>query len=244
MQREKIYIYGRHAVTEAVRNAPHAVKKIFFADESAEAELVQLAAANNIPTGPLKAAEEARAGHQGLIAAIDAEALLIPFDTFITSLSATPDTALVLMSGLTDPHNVGAIIRSAAAFGMQAVLMPEHGQALITGAVAKSSAGMIFRVPLVAMPNQVEAQKKLAERGFMLYGLAGESGAESLHETRFEKPSVFVVGNEGAGLDPETRKEVSLLSIPIHERTESLNAAAAAAVVMYAWSAQHPRTVH
>lgn len=210
MRKEKVYIYGKHAVEEAEAHAPHAVIKVM----------------TNVKGE----------GHGGYVATIDVDKLLIPYTTYIESVKPGRDTALLILGGLTDPHNVGAIVRSAAAFNIAAVLMPTTGQALITGAVAKTSAGMIFRIPLVTIDSVEVALTDLKQRGFVSYGLAGD-GSAVLGQEPFTSPTVFVVGNEGAGLAPEARAACDhILSIPINARTESLNAAQAATVVMYEWS--------
>ncbi len=98
-----------------------------------------------------KASSQAEGGapHQGIIALISLGSLSVPFEKFMDTFTATPDTALLFLSEVQDPQNVGAAIRSAAAFGATAVLMPRHKQAPITGAVIKASVGMAFRIPLV-----------------------------------------------------------------------------------------------
>ena len=147
---------------------------------------------------------------------------------------------VVILDELNDPHNVGAIIRSAAAFGAAGVLMPPHHQSPVTGAVVKASAGMAFRVPLVRIGNVNYAVAALQKLGFRAYALAME-GSRNIAKERFDAPSVFVVGNEGRGIRQGTAKVCdALLRIPMDERCESLNAAVSAAVVLYAWSAQHP----
>lgn len=215
MQKEKVYIYGKHAIEEAQTHAPHVLKKVM----------------TNVKGE----------GHGGYVAIVDTAKLLVPFSDFETTLTPTPSTAILILGGLTDPHNVGAIIRSAAAFNFSAVFIPASKQAPITSAVAKTSAGMIFRIPLVTIDSAESALAKLKKKGFFVYGLAGK-GAASVATEKFAKPSVFVVGNEGAGLAQETETACDvLLSIPINPRAESLNAAQAATVVMYEWSKQHGR---
>jgi 23S rRNA (guanosine2251-2'-O)-methyltransferase len=146
---------------------------------------------------------------------------------------------LVLMGGITDPHNVGAIIRTAAGFGATAVLMPESNQAPISGTVVKVSAGMAFRIPLVQIPPVDATMAMLRKRGFKVYGLAGE-GKTSVFDEKFEGPTVLLLGNEGAGLSKEIRKQCdTVISIPINPQCESLNVAAASAVALFSWSMHH-----
>jgi 23S rRNA (guanosine2251-2'-O)-methyltransferase len=156
------------------------------------------------------------------------------YGDFIDDLDITPNTSLVLLGELQDPHNVGAVIRNAAAFGVSGVLIPEHNQAPITPAVVKVSAGMAFRVPLVSIGNVNTTIDDLKENDFWIYGLV-EEGEESLTEQAFATPTVFVVGNEAEGIRKKTREHCDkLISIPT-EGGQSLNAAASTAVTFFDW---------
>jgi len=239
-----VFIYGKHALKEALSHAPHVVRKAYLAPQVDDAELRKLLAERGVPVSPFKEGAvgdiERGATHQGVVARIEIDELMKPYEAFINGLTPSPDTLLVILDELTDPHNVGAVIRSAAAFGAAAVLLPQHNQAPVTGAVAKVSAGMAFRIPLVSIGNVNSTMRDLKERGFWIYGLAGEEG-QSLTTEAFTAPTVLVVGNEADGIRHRTRELCDvLLSIPIAARTESLNAASAAGVALYAWSVQHP----
>ena len=242
--RDKTYIYGKHALHEALRNAPHVVKKVFFAPEMDDRGLRELVRSRNIPISELKGKEGGRmvgqdTPHQGVIAIANLEQLMVDFDDFIHKLDVSPDTMLVLLDELTDPQNVGAIIRSAAAFGASGVLMPLHNQAPLTGAVVKASAGMVFRVPIVSIGNVNRTIDLLKEHDFRAYALA-MAGSKTVTEEAYDMPSLFVVGNEGKGIREKTFEHCdATLSIPMHPRCESLNASVSAAVTLYAWSAKH-----
>jgi len=147
------------------------------------------------------------------------------------------------LSGVQDPHNVGAIIRSAAGFGVAGILMPQTNQAPITGAVLKVSAGMAFRIPLVSVSDILAAIKDLKKKGFKVYGLSGE-GAQSITQEEFPTPTLFIFGNEAEGI-PQTLRSLcdAVLSIPIHPQCESLNVAASAAAALFAWSSKHPEAL-
>lgn len=247
-KKEKIYIYGRHALAEALESAPQVVRKVFLAPDLRDADLRLLLKKHSIPVAGLahgkgKELVGKGAAHQGVIATINPATLLVPFNEFLTSLGAKKNPAIAILGEVQDPHNVGAIIRSAAAFGLSGVLIPEHNQAPITGVVVKSSAGMAFRIPLVSIGNVNYALKVLKERGFWIYGLAAR-GKTSIGAEAFDTPSAFVIGNEGAGVREKTLAACDVtLSIPMHARTESLNAAVSAAVVFYEWSKKHPEAV-
>jgi len=246
--REKVYIYGKHALMEALLNAPRTIRKVFLAPDLKDAGLRALLEKHSIPTNALAPGKGKElvgrdATHQGVIAVMDPASLLVSFDTFITSLDTAKNPAVAVLAEVQDPHNVGAIIRSAAAFGLSAVLIPEHNQAGITGVVVKTSAGMAFRIPLVSIGNVNHALGVLKEKGFWTYGLAME-GSTALGTDAFDAPAAFVVGNEGAGIREKTLSACDVtLSIPMHPRTESLNAAVSAAVVFYEWSKKHPESL-
>ena len=242
------YIFGKHAVSEALNQRPDVVKQIFLDLNFSDAKIVrQIEAANIIPK-PLNLKNpprgvSANAAHQGIVAAILPEKLMLEYKDFINKLTVTSDTSLLLLGEVQDPHNVGAVIRSAAAFGVAGVLIPPHNQAPVTGTVIKVSAGMAFRIPLVAVSNINSVARDLQKRGFWVYGLEGDGTVNTVSE-RFERPSAFILGNEGSGLRQKTKELCDdLISIPIHPRCESLNAAAATAVVLSAWSAQHPGAI-
>ncbi len=249
MTQNKVYIYGKHALTEALMNTPRAVKKIYLANSVEDKALRTLVQKSGVPMavlsgGTMPGEVSKDATHQGVIGVISLSDLMIPYDVFISKMKPDASKALVLLNEIQDPHNVGAVIRSAAAFGIAGVLIPEHNQAPVTGAVVKVSAGMAFRIPLISIGNSNNTLRDLKAQGFWIYGLAGEAGAHNIVTEKFDAPSVFVVGNEGEGLREKTRECCDiLLAIPMHPQCESLNAAASVAVTLYAWSAQHPEAL-
>jgi 23S rRNA (guanosine2251-2'-O)-methyltransferase len=244
MKQELEYIFGKHAVSEALEHRPDIVRQVFLDLNFSDARLIKQIEAARVDVKPLNLKNpprgiSANAAHQGIVAGVVPDKLMVPYKEFVNSLTADDDTALLILGEVQDPHNVGAVIRSAAAFGLKGVLIPPHNQAPVTGTVIKVSAGMAFRIPLVSISNVNAVARDLKERGFWIYGLEGDGTVRTTTET-FSKPSAFILGNEGSGLRQKT-KEVcdDLISIPIHHRCESLNAAAATAVVLAAWSAQH-----
>ena len=244
---DKVYMYGKNALIEALENAPQVIKRVHLSPEVQDERLRTALKVQNIPTQNMEPHEADRTvgedkTHQGVIAVLDTSRLMIPFETFIKDLEPTKDTAIAIMGEVQDPHNVGAIIRSAAAFGFSAVLIPEHNQAQVTGTVVKTSAGMAFRIPLVSIGNVNDALRKLKEKGFWIYGLAMEG--QVLKSEKFDAPSAFVLGNEGAGIREKTLEHCDIaLSIPMHPRCESLNVAVSAGIVFSAWSEQHPHSL-
>lgn len=245
---DRLYIYGKHAVTEALKKRADAVRTLFL-EEHTNVPLAQMAKRNHIQMKPLDPRQlpggiSSTATHQGCVAVLDRTSLMTPYKKFITGIEVNSEIALLVLGEVQDPHNVGAVIRSAAAFGLAGVLVPPHKQAPVNATVVKVSAGAAFNIPLVEIRNVNATLHDLKERGFWVYGLEGEGGT-SLHDEQFKKPTVFVLGNEATGLRVKTRESCDeLLSIPMHPRTESLNAAASTAAVLYTWSTQHPKALN
>lgn len=240
---EKVYIYGRHTLVEALRDKPAAIKTVFLAKPKEESEIVELVEKNKIPLKQLGKGESNAAGrdavHQGVIGVLDPKALFVDLKDFLATLDMSKAPSVAICAEVQDPHNLGAIVRSAAALGVSGVIIPEHRSAPVTGTVAKTSVGMIFRVPLISVGNVNQTLRELKDAGFWIYGL--DMDGEKLTETKFDRPSVFVVGNEGSGIREKSLELCDhVLSIPMHGRAESLNAAVSAAVVFYEWSRQHP----
>jgi len=244
----KTYVYGKHALKEALLHAPETIKKIFFAPNIDAPELLNLIKKTGAPTAELSKTKTSEkdlesAVHQGVVALVSIEKLIKPYNKFINSLQITNDTILVLLDELHDPQNIGAVIRSAVAFGASGVLIPEHRQGQVTGAVLKVSAGMAFRIPLISIGNMNNTLNDLKKRGFWTYGLIG-NGKTNLNDEKFDSPTVIVLGNESKGIKEKTRELCDIqLSIPISPKCESLNAASSMAITLYAWSVKHPKAI-
>ncbi len=240
------FIFGKHAAREVLTERPDVVVEAHVAADFSDVALIKLLDKNkavrvkilnekNPPRGV-----SSNAAHQGIVIGLVSSKLTVPYKEFKQTLKVDPHTALLVLGEVQDPHNVGAVIRSAAAFGLAGVLIPPHNQAPVTGTVVKVSAGMAFRIPLVTIPNVNTVLRDLKDSGFWVYGLEGEGTTKTTTET-YPKPTVFVLGNENSGLRAITKELCDeLLSIPIHPRCESLNAAAATAIVLAGWAAKHP----
>ncbi|MCR4311392.1 MAG: 23S rRNA (guanosine(2251)-2'-O)-methyltransferase RlmB [Candidatus Taylorbacteria bacterium] len=240
----KTYIYGKHALTEAFAHMPQAILEVFLIKGFEDEDFLALVKKHNVRiTNKLPSGLEANAVHQGVVATVSLDKVVRDYRTFMDELSVTEDTSLVLLGEVQDPQNVGAVIRSAAAFGVAGVLIPEHNQAQITGTVVKVSAGMAFRVPLISIGNVNTVIRDCKDRGFASYGLVG--GAKyTMTKEAFDLPTLFILGNEAEGIREKTKELCDkLISIPMHEQCESLNAATSASVAFYAWSAKHPKAL-
>lgn len=241
---KEIVIYGKNPFLAAAHAHPEGFGMVFIEEHLRDEEIWRAVKhAGLVPKLLTKRTAEhlvSDAPHQGVVAEFNGALLLHKFETLPAIEAPTADTSIVVLAELTDPRNVGAIIRSAASFGAAAVLIPAHNQASLSGAVIKASAGAAFHIPLVEIGNVNQALRTLKERGFWVYGLA-KDGMNVLSEEKFTEPAVFVIGNEGEGLREKTRAHCDIvLSIPQSGRAESLNASVAAATCLYQWSGQHP----
>ena len=140
---------------------------------------------------------------------------------------------LMALDGITDPHNLGAIVRSAEALGAHGLVLPQRRSAGLTGSVAKVAAGALEHLPVARVVNLNRSLETLKEEGYRVIGLAGE-GSVSLSEADLDGPLVIVTGSEGSGLSMLTRKHCDqLVRIPLRGATPSLNASVATAMVLY-----------
>ncbi len=227
--------WGRHAVAAALDNAERRVLKAWATREASvfmqfpDAVAVTLAEAPDL--GRLVPAD---APHQGVV--IEVEPLE---DVWLSDvLGEAGEKAVVLvLDQVTDPHNVGAILRSAAAFGAIAIVTQDRHSPPESGALAKAASGALDRVPWVRVVNLSRALDELAEAGFWRIGLAGEAEAV-LADALGPQRVALVLGAEGAGMRSNVRDHCDALArLPISDSMESLNVSNAAAVALYAASA-------
>jgi len=150
-------------------------------------------------------------------------------------LRAAKPGLIVALDGVTDPRNLGAIIRSAAAFGVDGVIIPERRSAAMTAAAWKTSAGAAARMQVAQVTNLNRAIEEVQERGYFVVGLDGESDELISNMTVATEPIMIIVGSEGKGLHKLTREKCDLVvKIPMRSTTESLNASVATSIALYA----------
>lgn len=245
-------IYGRRPVEEALTHSASGLVKVMMR-QGLQGDAVQniraLAKEHSIPVQYVPE-ERLRSvvgsvNHQGIIATVS------PVET--TELSdwieiwkstseerrETPSAVLVL-DEIEDPHNTGAILRSAAASGIAAVVLGRTRQAPVTATVVKTSAGTAGRIPILMSESATQAVNELKEAGFWITGLdmLADIGIWDLEMN--EGPMAFVIGNEGRGMRKKTAEACDfLVSIPMHNHVESLNASVSAAVLAYEWARQN-----
>jgi len=236
-------LYGRHAAALALANERRRVVAIRHTPEAAgaltallarlpEGRRAALPAAAVADRADLDAALPPGAVHQGLLLRVDP--LPEPdLETLLVEWDGRPDLVVVVLDQVTDPHNVGAVLRSAAAFGAAAVILQDRHGPPITGTLAKAASGALDVVPLVRVTNLARAMRALQEAGFWCTGLAEEGPAE-LAGIDLAGRCALVLGAEGDGLRRLTRETCDALArLPTMPPIGSLNVSAAAAVALY-----------
>jgi 23S rRNA (guanosine2251-2'-O)-methyltransferase len=238
------YIYGRKPVEEQLLNQPERVSKLYIKrglKGSDVTKILSIASKTRIPVAEVPGNKlfdlVGSVNDQGVVAAIS-ETEYLEFEEWLESIQPDANTAVLLLDEIEDPHNFGAILRTAAAAGITAVIVPKHRQAPVNAAVFKTSAGTAGRIPIVRAVNLNQAILSLKEHKFWIAGLDQESKT-TIWQQKYDVPMAFVIGNEGRGMRKKTGEHCDfLLSLPMMNRVESLNASVSAALVCYEWRRQ------
>lgn len=230
---------GRNAITEALKNG-RTIDKVFVADGDTDRGLQRLAAqakeagAVVVPVDrrKLDAMSTTRA-HQGIIALAAAHEYATIDDILEEAASRGEAPLIVICDELSDPHNLGAILRSAECAGAHGIIIPKRRSVGLTATVAKASAGAVEYMKVARVTNINNAIAELKEKGVWIYGTAAE-GSIPMYKADLTGPAAIVIGNEGDGISPLVRKNCDvMLSIPMKGRISSLNASAAASILLY-----------
>lgn len=183
---------------------------------------------------------EALREHRGVVLVTQSrgpaeDAIRVSFDDFVAQAAKKSNDELsivVVLDSVTDPHNVGAIIRSCDQFGAELVVLPERRGAKDSEVIARSSAGATSWVPVTVVPNLVRAVQSLKEAGYWVYG--ADAGGITISETRLEGKIVLIMGSEGTGMGRLLETECdSIVSIPTCGKLDSLNVSVAAGILLY-----------
>ena len=235
------WVIGRNAVVEALR-AAMPVSAVYVAEGTERdgrlREVFRVAADRGISLLEVARVELDRitsgAVHQGVAARVPAYEYAHPDDLLDRAAEAGEPALIVALDSVTDPRNLGAVVRSAAGFGAHGVLVPERRSAGMTTAAWKTSAGAAARVPVAQATNLTRQLKAYQEAGCMVVGLAADGDVSLTDLDLADGPLVLVVGSEGAGLSRLVSETCDqLVSIPMATGLESLNASVAASVVLY-----------
>ena len=234
-------IEGRNAVLEALR-AGRSIDKLYLAKGETDKTLAHIAARaraagvvvveadrrklDALSASPTKA-------HQGVVAVAAVKDYCSLADILRVAEERGEPPFVLVCDEISDPHNLGAILRSAECVGAHGVVIPKRRSAGFTGIVDKTSAGAAEHVPVARVPNLPAALRELQERGLWIYGTAADGPADLWH-TDFTGPPALVIGSEGEGMGRLVREHCDfLVRIPLRGKLDSLNASAAAGILMY-----------
>ncbi len=241
---ENFFVYGKKPVEETLTEKAKQVDKIFIKNSispSSYKDLYETASMNRIPLVTVPEAKllnlVGRVNHQGFVALISKIEYSNFFD-WIETQNLASNPAVLLLDGIEDPHNLGAILRTAAAAGVSAVIVPTQNQSPVNATVFKTSAGTAGRIPIIRVHDTSQGFKDLKLAGFRILGLDA-SAENGIWETSFIAPTAFLIGNEGRGISKSIMKSCDeLIKLPMENNVESLNASVTAALVSYEWKRQ------
>ncbi len=230
---------GRNALTEALRSG-RTIDKVFIASGDTDRALQHLAAqakeagAVVVPVDRRKLdAMSFTRSHQGVIALAAARAYCTIDDILQEAADRGEAPLIVICDELSDPHNLGAILRSAECAGAHGVIIPKRRSVGLTATVAKSSAGAVEYMKVAKVTNITSAIQELKEKGVWIFGTAAE-GSVPMYQADLTVPAGIVIGNEGDGMGQLVRKNCDMLvHIPMKGKISSLNASAAASILLY-----------
>ena len=231
-------LHGFHAVIARLNQRPESVRALFVAEAKQGPRVRDIVARAEAAGCPVTIADGQRlremAGteqHQGVVALVDANAPRLTLEE-VLDLAQDPPLLLVL-DGVTDPHNLGACLRCADAFGAHAVIIPKDRAVGVNATVAKAASGAADTVPVITVTNLARALRDLKSRGVWILG--ADAGGESLFDADITGPVAWVLGAEGGGLRRLTRELCDrIVGIPLAGAVESLNVSVAAGICLYA----------
>ena len=232
-------IYGLNPVLEALRGTRRAFE-LFVAGTSSDRrleKLLKLAAEKGVPVRQREKKDLARLcaseHHQGVALKVEPFAYAELADVLALIKKSAAPGLLLILDCIQDPHNLGALIRSAACAGAHGVIIPKDRAVGVTATVEKSSAGAIETIPLVQITNVAQTIDELKEAGFWIYGADGASPL-SIYSQNLTGPTALIIGGEGEGIRPLVKKNCDVLvSIPLQGRINSLNASVAGGVLLF-----------
>lgn len=232
-------IEGRNALTEALKSG-RTIDKVFVAAGDTDQALARLSAmakeagAVVVATDRRKLDQMSPTGaHQGIMAQVAAHGYATVEQILQSAADQGEAPLLVLCDELSDPHNLGAILRTAECAGAHGVIIPKRRSVGLTATVAKASAGAIEYMKVARVTNINNAISELKEKGVWIFGTAAE-GSIPMYKANLKVPAALVIGNEGDGMSTLVRKNCDVtVSIPLNGRISSLNASAAASILLY-----------
>lgn len=233
-------IYGLMPVLESLRANSRRVEKVMIADGAREhrvSEIVDLARSagvpfQRVPRESLERFVEPGSNHQGVIA-VTAAADYVDADALLEEIVAKPDALVVILDGIEDPRNLGAILRTAECAGADGVFIPEHRAAGLTDTVVKTAAGATEYIRIAKVKNLNRLIEELKSNNIWVIGTSGDAPADYT-EWDWTRPSALVLGSEGKGLHRLVSDNCdSLVRIPMSGKIDSLNVSVAAGVILF-----------
>ena len=235
---DKEVIAGRNAILEAIKSGRE-INKILFQEGIEKGRLKSIFAIANekkivcqeVPKRKLDNTTTER--HQGVIALV-APYNYFELDEVLNKLDINKSTTLLILDHIEDPHNLGAIIRTAEASGVKGIIIPKRRAAVVSQTAVKASAGAIEHIPVIRVSSLTDAIKKLKEKGFWIAGTTLAERSEEYTKIAKDVPLAIVIGNEGEGMSKVVTKECDFLyHLPMLGKIQSLNASVAAGIIMY-----------
>lgn len=235
---DKEVITGRNAILEAIKSGRE-INKILFQEGIEKGRLKSIFAIANekkivcqeVPKRKLDNTTTER--HQGVIAFV-APYNYFELDEVLNKLDINKNTTLLILDHIEDPHNLGAIIRTAEASGVKGIIIPKRRAAVVSQTAVKASAGAIEHMPVIRVSSLTDAIKKLKEKGFWIAGTTLAERSEEYTKIAKDVPLAIVIGNEGEGMSKVVTKECDFLyHLPMLGKIQSLNASVAAGIIMY-----------
>ncbi len=238
---DSFYVYGRKPVEEALIEKPKNISKVFIKNSippNSYKNISEITLKNRVPVSVVPDQKlnrlVGRVNHQGFVASLSTIEFIAFYD-WLDDCDLSKNPAVLLLDGIEDPHNLGAILRTAAAAGIEAVVIPSQNQAPVNATVFKTSAGTAGRIPIIRVHDSNQGVKDLKNAGFSIFALHA-SADQTIWEVDMERPIAFLIGNEGRGVNKQLlKKSDQLVKLPMEHNVESLNASVTAALVSYEW---------
>lgn len=234
--------WGRNAVEDLIRHNPEVCEKILVVESTSDKslkDLLKLADIKGIQVLRKDREELERISggnnHQGVLAYFTLPDQ-ITLDVVVSKLKKENDgSLLVILDHIKDPHNLGAVVRTAEVFGADGIIVPKDRSVSLTGTVVKVSSGAALRLPIIQVTNLARTIEFLKKEGYWVTGLDQKAGG-TIWDAKWDKKSVIVMGSEGEGLSSLVRKKCDdLMGIPMKGSTGSLNVSVACAIGIYEW---------
>ncbi len=226
------WIIGKNPVLEALRSG-RSVNQLLVAEGARTGHVESIAREMGIPIkrAPRTKLDQLVKGgqHQG----VAVQTAPVDYVDLWETLKRVEKPLILLLDGIEDPHNLGAILRSADAFGVDVVVVPKRRACPLTESVARTSAGAIAHVPVARVGNIADTVRRLKKEGVWIWG-SDADGSGAPRDTQAERPMALIIGSEGKGMGPQLRKLCDgVFSLPMHGKVNSLNASVAAGILLY-----------